>query len=1217
MKKKGSMLVLIILLLVQGMFGTGVHALSFDGNAHAAEVSGLAADQGADSGLSVTDAVYRYRASTGDSILTKIRVEDSSGTVIDSVYNPDVGRVELGSDAILFYEWELKDGHGYVDGMTFEFDLPKEFKLYNSINGFLETDNGNVGTFSVTQGGHAVITFNSNVDNSQVRGTLRFQTEISRQEIIGSADVEIPIMLRDGIQRVVIPVKPAKGELLGKSGEVVKDSKGKPSTIDWRLQVNTQLSRLDQTVIEDLIPSGLTLVPGSTQINRLTVNVDGSTLLGADAAGEFDIDESDASRLLITKKAPMDAAYQIVYSTKIDSDNKTEFLNKAILFENGQQKAYAENKQTVDWGELLAKSVSSYDQDTRIINWSILYNSRQTVIPVKEALLEDRFNTTQELVKDSLTVTDTQTGAILKEGTDYHLSPVNSGGEYGFNLVFNQEVSSEYKIDYQTTASERVIEDETVTNSVYANGVTREAKQWMQSLALIKSNTGINYFNKTTTWEIKINQDAYQMDNVILTDTFSNGGLVLDGGIQISADGKALVENTDYTVDTANPEKGFTVEFLKPVDGAIIIKYTTKFDYDLRINQNDRSFRNKAVLTWEAGGKSFRSIREASKEPNALTIQNGDKSGKYDAIKKEITWTIRGNYNYKNLGTAVVKDKLNLPQEFIPDSLNVYKLKVDKDGKIETDGLIPPTEYSVTAPSESNDFELQVAFANTLTEPFQITFKTALDNRIIEQGQINNQAILTDAAARVSKWDGNVKIPQGGVYVDKKGTQKSERIEWTLDINFGQSQVQEAVITDEPSSNLILDEGSFRLYETEVTADGKVKKSELVDASKYKLEFVYGDTEKFILKFLETIDRPYILEYETLIDAADRELVSNSVAFEGVGITKGKTESKQQFEVRMSSGSGTGSGVRGSLEVLKVDKEDASLILEGATFVLQDKEGKRPAVTLTTDDKGKALFTKLLYGNYILEEISAPEGYVIDQAITEITIDSSIKQTGDVKSIKITNSKKTTPPDPGTPGPDPGNPGPDPGNPGPDPGNPGPDPGNPGPDPGTPGPDPSNPGPDPGNPGPDPGTPGPSPGPSGPNPEPTEPNPSTPGPSQGGTDPSPGGHVDEVKPTVPEVIIEPDTTNPAVPGESDPGPTPEEISEEDGSLVGNETVKPDETAPSAEDNANSEHAQANKPESPIAVLPKTGESNPLPLQLGGLVLMLAGFYLNRLRSRRQ
>ncbi|MGO4788543.1 hypothetical protein AB4124_14075 [Paenibacillus sp. 2KB_20] len=37
-----------------------------------------------------------------------------------------------------------------------------------------------------------------------------------------------------------------------------------------------------------------------------------------------------------------------------------------------------------------------------------------------------------------------------------------------------------------------------------------------------------------------------------------------------------------------------------------------------------------------------------------------------------------------------------------------------------------------------------------------------------------------------------------------------------------------------------------------------------------------------------------------------------------------------------------------------MDKADPSLVLEGATFILQDTQGKRPEVTLTTDAAGKA-----------------------------------------------------------------------------------------------------------------------------------------------------------------------------------------------------------------------------------------------------------------------
>ncbi|MNZ73409.1 Cna protein B-type domain protein [compost metagenome] len=90
---------------------------------------------------------------------------------------------------------------------------------------------------------------------------------------------------------------------------------------------------------------------------------------------------------------------------------------------------------------------------------------------------------------------------------------------------------------------------------------------------------------------------------------------------------------------------------------------------------------------------------------------------------------------------------------------------------------------------------------------------------------------------------------------------------------------------------------------------------------------------------------------------------------------------------------------------------------------------------MVTDADGKAVFTDLLYGEYVLTETAAPQGYTIDSPNQTITIDSGVELTGGVLSITVTNSKTV---DPGNPGnPDPGNPSnPDPGNPG-NPWNPG------------------------------------------------------------------------------------------------------------------------------------------------------------------------------------
>ncbi|BBP87914.1 hypothetical protein BsIDN1_15320 [Bacillus safensis] len=46
-----------------------------------------------------------------------------------------------------------------------------------------------------------------------------------------------------------------------------------------------------------------------------------------------------------------------------------------------------------------------------------------------------------------------------------------------------------------------------------------------------------------------------------------------------------------------------------------------------------------------------------------------------------------------------------------------------------------------------------------------------------------------------------VSIPNGGKYTSKSGNQQGKVIDWKLNINFGQSTVQDATIIDHPSSN--------------------------------------------------------------------------------------------------------------------------------------------------------------------------------------------------------------------------------------------------------------------------------------------------------------------------------------------------------------------------------------------------------------------------------
>ncbi|RKN82032.1 LPXTG cell wall anchor domain-containing protein [Paenibacillus ginsengarvi] len=280
----------------------------------------------------------------------------------------------------------------------------------------------------------------------------------------------------------------------------------------------------------------------------------------------------------------------------------------------------------------------------------------------------------------------------------------------------------------------------------------------------------------------------------------------------------------------------------------------------------------------------------------------------------------------------------------------------------------------------------------------------------------------------------------------------------------------------------------------------------------------------------------YILEELTApngyaIDQAKYEVTIGSSA---VKVTV--TNSKKQTPVEP----------KGSLEVTKVAKDDSAKVLAGAEFALYDKAGKRARLVQTTDADGKATFSDLPYDDYILEELTAPNGYAIDQAKYEVTIGSSAVK------VTVTNSKKQTPVEPGNPG------------------NPGGNPEEPGGNPDTP----SNPG-----------------------------TPVNPGKPE-----TPTGEkivTDEETPKGGVTPKEPSTKTPEVP--------PVQIDEEEtpkGGVTPKEPEAPTPVVPSIEI-VDEETPKGGVPKVAVPALPQTGEANPLPMYIAGIALIAAGLYARR------
>lgn len=935
------------------------------------------------------------------SILTNVTIVDANNNVIDMVKNPDY-QIEAGAPVSLIYQWQLPEDGSYKAGSTFEFDIPSAFKLYNDINNVpLSFDGDSVGSFNVTTKGHVTMTFNKFVEeHSQIGGMLQINTEFSKEILTGSTEVKIPFPINGADQVIVVFIKPQKGTAISKKGEVQKNQQ-----VNWTVDVNTNLKHVQNGVLTDPIPAGLTLDPNSIHVYELNVNVDGSTKVGQEITSGYQLTTNPAD-FKITFDQSIRSAYRVTYSTSVDKGTQTSYTNTATLTSDVES-VKASATVSVKRGEFLSKNVVGYDDKTRTISWAINYNMNEQPISQDKALLKDRFNGTQQFLQNTFKVVNVTTGTTMVEGTDYTLTPVtNDKGTNGFDLQFNSDITSGYTITYQTQATGRVYADEKVINKVTSDGTSQQAGQNLQSTIFVKTLADANYSSKVATWKLVVNRDGYTMSDVVINDYFTNGGLeFLPSTLVIrKADGSKLPTSA-YTVTTSNAKSGFDIKFAQDVTEQLTIQYGTTFNNDWKIDKTKPEFYNDAKLSWTEKGTPRSQTTEARFWPDNLTVNNGSKEGVYNATTKEITWTIKANYNKKELPNAVITDTLESGQTYVPGSLEVNNLNILGWWNGTSKGsTVDPSAYTFTAPTAENTNVLKLAFNNTIKTPYWITFKTTLENQVIESN-IHNEAVLR-SGNDYYPWAAVVQIPKGGEYVSKTGTQDGDKINWTVYINRGQSYVENAKIIDTPTTNQMLSASSFHLFAANVASNGGLAKgNELVKDTDYKLAFFAGDAPRFELTFLKPISSAFILEYSSMITASDREKVSNSVAFTGNGIKTGTLVTEQEIEVRTSSGSGTGSGVVGKLSVQKVDKDDKSLPLEDATFKLQDVAQAKPAIELTTDAQGQVMYTNLLYGKYTLQEIKAPAGYVLDPTIHDVTIDATTQKKGNMLSMTITNEK--------------------------------------------------------------------------------------------------------------------------------------------------------------------------------------------------------------------
>nr|WP_291628064.1 SpaA isopeptide-forming pilin-related protein [Clostridium sp.] len=765
---------------------------------------------------------------------------------------------------------------------------------------------------------------------------------------------------------------------------------GFKNEITWNIEFNKENISLKSVNIIDDIPLGQEYIEGSATIDN-----------GADISGFSYVsvanDSNKAGTLIYNFQGEINKKHIISFKTKI-SDSRIlmenqgksiNLYNSAILDINGARKESnnASVEVKVNYIEKSGKYVSNENGNkVNRIDWTIKINNN--ALKLNNLKIEDSIPAGLELINGTFKVNNN----------------VNNGYTYTGNKLtytFENEINTQQIITYSTNiVDEKVYHSNDTTNFKNTATIVEGVKSTPSASANVGVGSNIlrksalnNYdaANHYLTWKIEVNSNEVKLENPVVTDNIPVGQKYVAGSLKI--DGLAPDTNKfNYKVsDNGDTEKTGTItyNFNETINKKYVITFKTEVTESSIYagNINGKQYSNTAYM------KADNILKEVNSKANQNVTSNviEKKSESYDFVNKEITWKIFVNKNKTKLGAVVVADNIPKGQEYVAGSAKInnaadsngFKYKSAADGDEEKTGTLTYT------------------FNNEINDIYEITFRTKITDESIfytnGQKTVKNKAVITgdvippNVSTVAEKKIENIVINKSADY--KSG---NDYIDWKILINSNSTPMGKVDIQDILQEGLTLDTLSVELYNGILNSqNGNIIKGDKVLVNKDNFSYDIN-TREFIFKFDNEVNSPYILTFRTDIVDKSKQPFTNKANFKGSKTSQ--TSSTNPTYVEFQSGGGGAIGTRGTININKVDKDSTNKSLKGAKYNLLDKD-MRVIATGETDGNGNLTFNRIRFEiPYYVEEITPPEGYVLDSTRHEFTI----KSADDIKNISKT-----------------------------------------------------------------------------------------------------------------------------------------------------------------------------------------------------------------------
>ncbi|MGH1811326.1 FctA domain-containing protein [Enterococcus entomosocium] len=506
-----------------------------------------------------------------------------------------------------------------------------------------------------------------------------------------------------------------------------------------------------------------------------------------------------------------------------------------------------------------------------------------------------------------------------------------------------------------------------------------------------------------------------------------------------------LITETKTLADgsTKELETGFRIKLqgaYQTTSATITVNFKTSFDVSQQIALGSSSsrFSNAAFVHYkDEAGNTFTEASESNTWMDTNWLKNALKYGLFIGEGEDVAKAITAVLG-RNLGTIFDEQTASSDQVYWMGLFNTYKEKINKDAVItdqlqEGQTLKDLALYTVTV----SGYTTQVRALKeqlVLNEDYSYTYdpdtKKVTITLLKETSETLAVFLATEAAEDVFTYKNTITLTDNDTtltadgqadksaktdWLMKNGSQNAENnrlIDWEVMINADSRKIHNAVVTDTINYNqhtflrdaddaVIVD-----VYEA-VLNNGTWEKGEKVtftneDNPKITSDVVAG-TQSLVIAFEEMIDKPYFIVYQTQLDPGilNNERVTNNVNLTGSEIEI-HTVTKE-ITIKSTDGSGTSSGTNGSLTIVKYDADGTKErgIDEEAVFQLSRKNAQNTYEVILSNlvvknnqimENGNAIdrIDNLRYGDYMIQEITAPDGYERDA--TQYTFTISDKQ---------------------------------------------------------------------------------------------------------------------------------------------------------------------------------------------------------------------------------